>query len=689
MPISKAAMRNAIAGYRKQGLGDNQIIGALARRKDEVGSTFNAIVENFGGYNEIAQEFGLKIGMPKGSKTVSDKPNNNATLSDKVKAVGKSAAMGLADTGAGIVQGGAYLADNVLGTHLLDDYNKSYQSANAVTSAARQQAGFDGVDLARTGTNIAATLPFFMAGGGATLGARMAGQAAIGAGVGAAGYADNAKSRLANITGGAIGGAAGQLGGELAGKAITKGYNAVKGNKKAAAGAVEDLAKQYGVRVSAGDASRGNITKNFETQLERVPVVGMGKFRAAQQTEAKAAASKVTDDLSTAMNSTEFKDLPKLQQAAANGDRNAARISSIVAKADTPDKVLQASLEMRKWREGQIASKLYDKVGHEIGKVTNATVTPTKTLRKIDSKLASESASLAPDDALVRDLSNIKSKLEDPTISTDFNNMRLLRSQLGDLTEKYMKGSNPNKSAAKFFGDLRQSVENDIGDFVQSSGNPAIQTAYKRADGYYKGMIARQDKAFAQAMDSNKPDEIYSAFIKTGKGDRAANFYNALDPKGQAALRFKMADEAVSKATNESTGAFSPARFAGEFERLNEPYSQVFKGQDKAQMDGFVKLMRHVERAGQYAENPPTGVRLTDLAMVGGAATAPVITAKVGGAALMAKTLFTTAAGKRLLLAANELPPESRAMANILKIAEKMASSSAANSGGRQNKPQF
>jgi hypothetical protein len=231
--------------------------------------------------------------------------------------------------------------------------------------------------------------------------------------------------------------------------------------------------------------------------------------------------------------------------------------------------------------------------------------------------------------------------------------MRLLRSQLGDLAEKYAQGATPNRSASKFFGDMRQAVESDITDFVASTGNDGIKKAYQRADAFYSNMVKKQDRNLAKAMQSDKPDEIYNQFVKMGKGDRAANFYNALDQKGQAALRLKMADEAFGKAFNEQTNVFSPAKFAGEFERLSEPYGMVFKGADKAEMDGFVKLMRHVERAGQYMENPPTGVRLTDIAMVGGAATNPILTAKIGGASLLAKTMFTTKAGKNLLMAAS------------------------------------
>ena len=144
----------------------------------------------------------------------------------------------------------------------------------------------------------------------------------------------------------------------------------------------------------------------------------------------------------------------------------------------------------------------------------------------------------------------------------------------------------------------------------------------------YVQLQSGKDKAFANVTRSIEPDQIFNQFVKMGKGDKAANFYKNLDPKGQAALRYQMAQNALDKATNESTGAFSPAKFALEFERMNAPYSNIFKGSDKAQMDGFIKLMRHVERAGQYAENPPTGNR--------------VIPALLGGAAVLEPTAIAT-----------------------------------------------
>ena len=198
-------------------------------------------------------------------------------------------------------------------------------------------------------------------------------------------------------------------------------------------------------------------------------------------------------------------------------------------------------------------------------------------------------------------------------------------------------------------------------------------------------MMRGNEKSFTKAAQSTTPDQIYSTFVKKGRGDAASNFYNALDAKGQATLRFQMADEALNKATYESTGNFSPAKFAGEFERLAEPYGRIFNQQDKAQMDGFVKLMRHVERAGQFKENPPTGVRLTDVAIIGGAIASPQSAVAGGSMALLAKTLLTTKAGKNLLLAANKLPAgQQAALDNILKSAVKISAATGEKVGEKE-----
>ena len=702
--IKKELVTNLIKAYEKQGMGGQQIMIKLLKRKDQVGKNMQSLIDSYvedgsqTPLEDAGRFFGINTGRAKGSREVGE-VNKNPSIIDTVKSQAASAGMGLSDAAAGIVQGNKYVADKVnsgvnkvfgtkLDTNALDRYNKEYEQANAATDGLRTQAGRGGGDWIRGGTEIAATLPAYLAtGGGATLPIRAVQQGLVGAVIGGARYAEDADQRGKNVLGSAIGSAVGQAGGEYVargvGKAATKLINAKKGNLAPAYKEIDDLGKQFDVPTTVGDINRGAFTKRAEVVLEQVPVLGTGGVREAQNAAAVKATNSAADGLKSKMTAKGYEKLPQIRAAAAAGDRNAARVLNIVETAgDDVGRTLQASAEVRAFNESKIASRLYDKVDEAVSASGNDIVTPTKSVAALDESIQKQAASLAPDDVLTKELSAISERINDPNISKSFANMRLLRSQLGDLAEKYGSPVNGNKAAAKIFGDVRQAVDDDIADFALNSGNQAIKKAYKRADKFYKDAMKRSDTAIANAMKNNKPDEIYKAFVKTGKGDRANNFYQALDGKGQAAIRYQMAEEAISKATNPSTGNFSPAEFAREFERMSEPFDRVFKGDDKKQMDGLVKLMRHIERAGQYKENPPTGNRVIPWLVAGATAINPVTAVKVGGLSLFARSMLTTRAGKNLLLAANKLPEtQQAALDNILMNAAKVSAANGAKTG--------
>ena len=601
----------------------------------------------------------------------------------------------------GVAQGAEYTADGIrgglnklLGTNLETDRYEKYTASKAdqrdTYNKAREASGA-GLNVGEFVGEMIASAPGAMyakgyqgarvlssAKGWATTGHN----ALVGAGIGGASFAKNSEERTKNTAVGAVGGGLGAIVGEKAGRAVIKAVNATKGKMDDAVKGVDDLAKKHGVRTTAGDLGRNPLVQKTEVAMENVPIVGTSNVRKQQHDQAKKAAEKVTDNLKEKMTTVEYKGIKEIEKAASSGDRNAMRISQVIKDAgDDASKIIQAGAEVRAWREGKIAKQMYDEV-QGLAKNQGGTVAPTNTLKSLDDRINQELSSLAPDEQLLRDIQRIKGHIDDATKPKTFENMRLLRSQLGDLAEKYMKGADPNKSASKYFGDLRANVESDISDFVAKSGNSTLKDAYKRADGFYKTIMNNRDSSIAKAMKNNKPDEIFDQFIKTGKADRASNFYRNLDPKAQSALRYQLAENAMNKAVNPSTQAFSPAKFALEFERMRAPYESIFKGSDKAEMDGFVKLMRHVERAGQYMENPPTGNRwAAGLAAGGTAALNTPLVLKAAGASALAKVLFTTEMGKRILFASRDLPPNSPKMENLYKMAQQLAVATGANMG--------
>jgi len=704
----KRLIAKLIEAKRLKGMNDKEIFDEILNRKDEFGGNIRGMTSDFessGAPNfkeQAAKVIGLDIKQIKGNSQVGS-GNKSATVGDKLTSYATSVGAGIGKVGAGLLQPIAIAGDTVnkginstFGTNLSTgaeaQVRADSQALDALADKKRLAANRKGVDIPKFGGEMAATAPAFLTGaGGSTMGARALDQGLRGAAVGGLQLTqdgDDSNQRLYNMAGGFVGGAAGQAGGEVVtnviGKGVTRGVNAIKGNKAPKAQAIDDLGKQYGVRMSVGDIKGGGIIKNTETHLERVPVVGLSKFRTGQHAEAQTAAKGVVRKLKTVADDVDFKAIPQIEKAAQQGDKNASRILGVVNDAgDDTGKLLQASLEVQAWRKSAIATKLYDKVEKEVVESGNDIVQPTKTRAAIVSELNKQAASISPNKVVVRELTEMLDNIDDAAKPKTFGNMRGLRSTQGNLAEEYGKGTGKGDAyASSVFGRLRTAAEDDLSSFAANSGNTGIKTAYKKADKYYAGVMRGKEKSFANATQSTTPDQIYRNFVKAGKGDGAKNFYNALDPKGQATLRLQMAEEAIGKAWNETIEAFSPAKFAGEFERMAEPYSRIFKGDDKKQMDGFVKLMRHVERAGQFKENPPNGVRLTDIALVGGAIASPKTAVAGGGVALLARTLLTTKAGKNLLLAADKLPSNKQAaMDNLLKMAAKASAAAGTKTG--------
>lgn len=703
--LSQQAAQNAIKSYRKNGLDDQQIIEAMLKRKDAVGVALRKakVMADESGEIDSTKVVARLVGLnPQGrvkGNSQTGKTNPNATVLDKAKSYAASAKAGLANSTVGLFQLNDMVADGlgkginkVFGTNIdtnaLARTNAANDELNARADRSRLAANRTGGDWVKGGTEIAATLPLYMVGaGGATRTARAVEQGVRGAGVAALSRADNNEERLYKMGLGALGAGVGQLGGEVVGAGLSKvagkAANVKAGKLKPKYQEVDNLGKKYNVPTSPGDLVGKGILQSTESHLNRLPIVGNTKFMEGQAKATEKASKKVVKQLKDTMSATDFKAVPKIEKAANAGDPNAKRVLGVINNAgDDSDKVIQASLEVTKWRKKQIAKNLYGKVAKEVEKTGNDIVDVSNTRAALTKVLDEQNSSISPNKVVVREVSEMLENLDDVARPLTFKNIRELRSKLGNLADEY---GNPTGKADNFassvFSNARQAVTKDLDNFATTSGGK-VKEAYNKADKFYAKAIANTDKSIESAIKTNKPDEIYDKFSKAGKGDNAQILVSSLDPKGRDALRLRMAEKAMDKAWHETSESFSPAQFAREFEQLSEPYSKFFTGEAKKEMDGFVKLMRHVERAGSFRMNPPTGVRATDIGIAATAIASPTTAATGAGVAFIAKTLFTTKAGKNLLLAASELPPTQKAaFDNIMKIATKLASSSGSKKG--------
>lgn len=662
-----------IASAKQAGYKDSEIWNELRKNPD-----FNKGVKQAreAGYKQedIAKNFGLRV------KFVNTQPTPKPEKPSFIADVGA----GIDDIYSGIAQGAEYVADGIrgatnkaLGTNLdtnrYEKYTKYKADEKKTYEQVRKESGA-GMNVGRFIGQAVATAPVagLSKGYGATKLVSLPGigitaqNAAVGGAIGGVGFAENAEQRKQNIKSGAIGGAVGGVVAKKIGDGVTKAINIKQGRLTPAAQEIDDLGKQFGVKTTVGDIGRNPLVQKTEVTMESIPLVGTSKFRQTQQAQVKDAAVKVVDALKTKLDDVDYKAIPKIQAAANAGDVNAARIMKVVNGAgDDTGKILQAAAEIKNWRGKRVASQMYDRVQNLAG---DGAIAPNKTVQKIDDIIANDSK-VSPNKALQEELLGIRKHLVDMNIKKNFKEMRATQSNLGKTIKKWGIAGEDTTELTK----VKKAIDQDILEFAQSSGNTKLFGELKRANALYAQLESGKDKAFKKVGGSIEQDQIFDQFMKAGKGDKAANFYKNLDPKGQAALRYQMAQNAFDKAWNPNKEAFSPARFAQEFESMSAPYSNIFKGGDKAQMDGFIKLMRHVERAGQYAENPPTGNRLVGIAFGLGAGVNPTLAAQGAGVSAIAKVLFTTEAGKRILLAAKDLPPNSPKMASLLMQAQRLA----------------
>ena len=495
------------------------------------------------------------------------------------------------------------------------------QAAQEADNKRIFDAGVGKTGAGMAGAVIGESLPYLAvplgAAGGAT---SLAGRALVGAGMGglagATQYVDPKESRVGNaLQGAALGGlTAGAL--DVAVKGGARLANAVAGRMTPRAEEVAALGKQFDVPVFAPDAAGSPVMSKVATIAEDVPLVGMAK--------------------------------PRIQQSAAAGQAAQSLTDRLAPQIDDVGREIQGSLTRRTEALQKAAGVRYDrvaKVADPLGPVplTNFKATAQKLLD--DAK-----QDIDPNAGLIARLENIANADAAP----NFSKARQYRSGIGDEIRK-LETSMDLKSARPL-QQLKGALEQDMNQFANDAGGE-VSARWKSADRFFRERVVPQRESdIARAMRNKNPDEVFKQFIRSSGQDRAQRLYNALDTKGRDAVKSGILQQALDKATLEGSKgvAFSPAKFAQEIERVQGGVGVFFRGADRQEINGFVKLMRHIERAGQVAENPPTGNRLV-LPLLMGETLAPGTSMAALGTGGLSRMLFTTGAGKRLLLASDRL----------------------------------
>lgn len=439
--------------------------------------------------------------------------------------------------------------------------------------------------------------------------------------------------------------------------------NALAGVTSPARQQLVDLAQRWGIRLSVGDVTRGSVAPKVESVLESIPGVGAGAFRVGQQAEVAQAGTRLTEELRTAMTTTPWRNLAQVQRVAQHNTSQGKAARALLEEIDNAGedwgRVVQASGKLNLFQDRLRAEQLYNRVDRLAAPLGNMPLPQTR--RAIDRAVQEVQEAVLPSPEAQREVAGLMTRARaaltptpgQPLPDTSYARLRHLRSEIGD-----MQRTATDPATARYLGQIKTALEQDMATFTTRSGVPALQQAHRQADQFYRTrVVPYREGALAKAIAQDLPDEIYGKFVRQG-ADRAQQFYHGLDPRGQAAVRYGMVREATDAATNGALDVFSPAKFAQSLGRIQEASGVFFRGQPQWEINGFRRLMAHAQRAGQYAENPPTGQRTITGALMGGAATLnPATIAQVFAGAKGLQMLFMTRPGRNFLLAVSDLQP--------------------------------
>jgi hypothetical protein len=381
---------------------------------------------------------------------------------------------------------------------------------------------------------------------------------------------------------------------------------------KAPENEVTKLSEKYGIRASLGEILDNPIVKKMETWLEAVPLIGLKGFRKKQNQEAVQAAS---DHFAQYV----------VDPASAQGTTAAMKVANNMHLDDLYDTVRKNA---------------------KILPMVEATELKPATVELLDR--FPDVFNSVQDTKIKKILTNIKGDVETKTVDTG-----LVSPSGKPLTKKEV----PTFS----FDDLWE-LRKGIGKEIQDS---RTDTA--------KGILKKVYSAVSDDLDT---------LLSQSKTPVLEQFKAANEAFKQYSVKFDVLRQAYDKATG-TTGAgemFSPKTYSTALKNLaNDPnYKKNVKWspEEIENMTGLANILQVTKRAGQFAENPPTGNRW-GVPMVAAEVTGYLAKGTVGGVAAtgamiggtaLASFLTGTKIGQNLVRVASKVEPNSQAMKRIVDV---------------------
>ncbi len=385
------------------------------------------------------------------------------------------------------------------------------------------------------------------------------------------------------------------------------------------------------------------VGKAFQKITERVPLLGTGRVRAAQQATRKEAIEDIAREFDIDPSSEFEKDI-------------VAGVTRVFKGAQ------------------QKATKFRTEAVEELNRFGD--ITPQNALKAIDDEIAKiQSLGAQGDQALIESLNNIKGEL-----AGNFGRLRDIRTTIfNDISD--ITGA---RSAIRSGGDtvltkVAGALSKDMDEFAvgavklkgATSETAKAANKWKASNRIFKDNFAKaKETELKKALTKGKlQPEVINSTIRGGKKSELLRLHGNIDLAGRASVRQQILKNALEKSGFPEN--INPTAFLNELNRANnkKAINIFFKGADKRQLDGLKKFLNITRRAQEEAASIATQQEVTTVGLVTGAALAPAETITIAALTGLGGRLFESKPIRNLLikLSAPKLSPN-KAQAIVEKL---------------------
>lgn len=428
---------------------------------------------------------------------------------------------------------------------------------------------------------------------------------------------------------------AGGIAAPVAASGIARAIKAPASTISPAQQAILDAGKAADVPVLTSDIlpPESFVTKSMQSIGERIPVLGTGGTRQAQQAAREAS------------------------------------VAETAAQYGKPD--YEAIVESVKGRVGGI-KKAAGRVINQTGAQLDAAgpVAPVKSVQAIDDAIANLSRPQVYKpgyQGYIDDLQAVKDSFAANPTYTNLRESRTALREVMDSVDPMGRSQLPSQTKA-LFAKTYSALKNDMDDFAAANLPQNQIDKLNRANIVYgetAGLL--KNTRLKNVLDKGdvKP-EVVKGIIFSGQPSEMKTLYNALGPVGRQNVKSALIDDAASKSVL-ANGEINPNRFGAELAKRDKNIDVFFKGQERDAVKGLTRLMQVTRRGQDAALAPTNGSAAIPYAMGAGAIAdlgATLAAAATGGGIAR---IYESAPVRNLLLKLANTPANTRQEGEIIR----------------------